>query len=226
MTIIAIGGGGFTHGTDPKLDDFVLARCRTRNPDIGYIGTANRDMPERVERFHARFATCGGKTSHLLRDSEIVSAGQWAHSQDIIYVGGGETPYLLDSWRASGLDRVLCDAAKGGTLLAGVSAGAVCWFDFALYDIGNEELALHPGLGLVRGACCPHTSTEPGRQVSFLDRVATGESPEGIAIDDGAAVLIDGDKPPRAFSARAGSSARYIRYSDDGAYLEPVPPFE
>ena len=222
MKIIAIGGGGFTHGTDAGLDDFVLAQSPVHNPRIGYIGTANSDLPERIDRFYARFASYSATTSHLPESTTGNDAAEWVAGQDMIYVGGGNTKHLLDSWHQSGIDRLLVDAAKSGTLLAGVSAGAVCWFEFAFSNYSEAGFLPVPGLGLVPGSCCPHYSTEPDRPPAFKAAIANGDLPGGLAIDDGVAVFFDGSAPARAFSTRDGASARLVRRSPKGSVIEPI----
>ena len=51
FTIIAIGGGGFTHETDPDLEDFILAQSPVKYPNIGFIGAASHDSPSRIDLF-------------------------------------------------------------------------------------------------------------------------------------------------------------------------------
>ncbi len=220
--IVAIGGGGFTQRTDPLLDSFMLDQSRTSRPRIGYVGTASHDSPEKIERFYQRFADMAENTSHLPGNAAIGAARAWIMAQDILYVGGGDTNYLLDRWRQWGLAEVIFEAAKEDIVLAGVSAGAVCWFDFALSNSGGAGLAPLPGLGMIKGSCCPHYSSEPERQPAFEDHIADGRLPDGIAIDDGVAVLIEPSQPPVAFSARTGARAYSIRRSVEGCRSTPI----
>ncbi len=208
-TVIAIGGGGFTHGSDPELEDFVLAQCPRPHPRVGYIGAANHDRADRIDRFHQRFAYAGS-TSRLRQDTPPQAAADWVAAQDIIYLGGGDTAHLLQFLKAGDLDRRLGQAAMNGTILAGVSAGAVCWFEYALSDASGDGLAPLPGIGLIGGSCCPHYASEPERRPAFRRAIANGFMPAGLAIDDGVAVLMHHDRPPRAFSARPGAGAYYV----------------
>ncbi len=221
--VIAIGGGGFTHGTDSLLDRFVLDQSRTSHPRIGYIGTASQDSPEKIERFYRRFADTDGVTSHLPGNTTIDRAKVWIRAQDILYVGGGDTGFLLDRWRQWGLVEVIRKAATEDVVLAGVSAGAICWFDFALSNAGGRGLAPLSGLGLIKGSCCPHYSSEPERRPAFEDHIADGRLPDGIAIDDGVAVLIEPNCRPVAISARCGASAYLIQRSAEGTRSTSIP---
>ena len=121
-------------------------------------------------------------------------------------------------WRVGaprGLSDVLIEAAQ-------VSTGAVCWFDFALSDSGGAGLLPLAGLGLIAGSCCPHHSSEPYRQSAFRDQIAGGMLPEGIAFDDGVAVLILPGQSPVAFAARTGAGAYSVRRAAGGAVTAPL----
>ena len=66
----------------------------------------------------------------LSGDTPLLTAGvlrELVRSQDVIYVGGGNTLRMMTLWRRRGVDRLLVAAAEAGTVLAGISAGAICW---------------------------------------------------------------------------------------------------
>ena len=211
--LIAIGGGGFTHKIDPELEDFIVAISGCERPRVGFIATASDDDPVKIKRFYERFSTLSEHVSHLAPGSDAQHTARWAQALDIIYVGGGNTQSLINHWRQSGLDQVLINAARRGVLMAGVSAGASVWFESALSD--SVGLGLQPvsGIGLVAGSCCPHYDSEPRRKPALAAAIAQGELPDGVAIDDGVALLIDGYGQASTFSARAGAGAYRITRS-------------
>ncbi|PYY11819.1 MAG: hypothetical protein DMG69_03045 [Acidobacteria bacterium] len=43
--------------------------------------------------------------------------------------GGGNTLQMMRVWRRLGVDKSLKSAYENGTLLSGISAGSICWFD-------------------------------------------------------------------------------------------------
>lgn len=224
--LIAIGGGGFAAGTDPALDDFVLKQIEHTLGRVGYVGTASDDDPVRIGRFFERIAPRARVASVLPSGSDASAAAEWASKLDAIYVGGGSPKRLLDTWRASGIGSVFCAAARAGTLLAGVSAGAICWFEQALVRGEGQDLVRIAGLGLIAGSCCVHYSTESDRRTAFPAHIAQAELPAGLAIDDGVAVLLAPDLAPRAFSARDGSWAYAVRrMAGGGVESAPVAPF-
>jgi peptidase E len=107
--------------------------------------------------------------------------------------------------------------------MAGVSAGANVWFEQALSDSGGNGLAPTAGIGLIAGSCCPHYSTEPQRQPSFIACISRNELADGVAIDDGVAVLFDENGLRLAYSSRSGAGAYTVRRSENTVFCTPLP---
>jgi peptidase E len=211
--LIAIGGGGFTHKIDPELEDFIVAVSGCPRPRVGFIGTASNDDPIKISRFYERFGTLSEHATHLAPGSDAQHTARWSQALDIIYVGGGNTHRLINHWRNTGLDQVLITAARRGVLMAGVSAGASVWFESALTDSVGQGLQRVSGIGLVAGSCCPHYDSEPQRKPALSAAIAKGDLPDGVAIDDGVALLIDGYGQASTFASRAGAGAYRITRS-------------
>lgn len=204
--VIAIGGGGFTNAEDPALDEFCLRGLPDR-PKLGFIGAASGDDPVKIDRFYARFSGLAASLCHLPLTAKAADAEEWAEGLDMVYVGGGNTARLIAHLQSTGIAKVLARATANGTVLAGVSAGAACWFDYVLTDSLGDGLRPLAGIGIVPGSCCPHFSTQPERQPAFCDAIARGDLPAGFAIDDGAAVRLSSETAGRFFSARKGAAA-------------------
>jgi len=210
--IIAVGGGGFTSATSPGLDDFLLSQIDSSFKRIGYVGTASDDDPVRLNHFQALIAPRVSFASVLPAEIDIQGARRWVAGHDMIYVGGGNTAKMLARWRQTGFDRVLADAGRRGIILAGVSAGAVCWFDCALVhaeDSGALERA--DCLGLLKGSVCAHFNADAERRPTFMQQIGSGLLPSGIGIDDGVAVVFDGTAAPTTWSAEPGCWAYEVR---------------
>lgn len=73
---------------------------------------------------------------------------------DVIYVGGGNTRNLLVLWKEWGLDHILREAWKNGVVVAGLSAGAICWFEEGVTDSAGPLTSLK-SLGFCKGAFVP-----------------------------------------------------------------------
>jgi peptidase E len=123
-------------------------------------------------------------------------------AQHVIYVGGGNTKSMLAVWREWGLPAILKQAWRSGVVLAGVSAGAICWFQMGVTDSWADRLAPLPCLGFLRGTCCPHYDGEPERRPALQALVAAGEVPKALALDDGAAAHFVGTRLARIVSSR------------------------
>ncbi len=220
--VIAIGGNGFTSATSPGLDDLVLGSIPGGVRRIGYVGTAGGNDALRTGHFHALVAPRVERATILDLDATAAEAARWAAGLDAIYVGGGDTARMLASWRAAGLDEVFASAGRDGVVLAGVSAGAVCWFERAL--VLNAEGAFEPlaCLGLLPGSVCAHYDTDAERRKRFSAAIAGGSFPAGIGIEDGVAAVCARGAPPRAFSAEAGRRA-YAVASDGAGGVASVP---
>jgi peptidase E len=107
--------------------------------------------------------------------------------QDVIYVGGGNTKSMLAVWREWDVPRLLRRAWNNGTVLAGISAGAICWFKMGVTDSLGTRLTGLPCLGFLPGTCCPHFDGEVERRPALHRLVAAGAVPKALALDDGAA---------------------------------------
>ncbi len=132
-------------------------------------------------------------------------------SQDAIYVGGGNTRAALAMWREWGVDLVFREALNGGIPLAGMSAGAMCWFEYGLtnsfWQAGCRPL---PGLGFLPGSCGVHYHRDVTRCARVHAAIEAGAVPTATAIDDYAAVLFSDRVVERVVSWREGSTAYRI----------------
>lgn len=208
--IFAMGGGGFTmEPSNPLLDDFVLSLADVREPRILFLPTASGDATSQVNAFKERFGAraCVPDTLSLfkLRDSTR-SLDEIVLAQHIVYVGGGSMRNLLALWQAHGLDDLLVQAWQRGTVLAGLSAGAMCWFQGGVTRSSGppEPIA---GLGLLEGSLTVHADGEPERLPAWVAAVRSGQLPGGWALDDGVGMLFRGRRPERIVSSRPGAGA-------------------
>lgn len=204
-TIFAMGGGGFTMEPDnPALDELILDLAEAKEPRICFLPTASGDADEQVRRFHATFGDlpCTPSVLSLFRlGREPVDVREHLLAQDVVYVGGGSMRNMLAIWREHGLDAILVDCWNAGVVLAGLSAGAMCWFEAGIStSSGRPDPVL--GLGLLPGSLSVHLDGEPEREPVFLDAVARGEIPAGWAADDGVGLLFHDLELTRVVSSR------------------------
>lgn len=206
--IIAMGGGGFLRDGDHLgLEQYILRQTAAAWPRVAFVPTASGEPDNYVAGFYAAFLRLGCRPSVLTffkRTPELRSA---LLDQDVIYVGGGNTKTLLAVWRDWGVPEILHEAWKAGVVLAGVSAGAICWFEQGLTDSFADGLRPLEGLGFLPGSCCPHYDGEPQRRPSITGERTdfSGTSTGGL---DGGPLQGSRD-PSRRFSTRRCKSLQH-----------------
>ncbi len=210
--IIAIGGGGFTaEPKNPPLERYILAQTRKTNPSVCFLPTATGDAPTYIAKFYAAFVNLRCRPSHVPLFERTPDLRKALLSQDVIYVGGGNTKSMLAVWREWRLPEILREAWNSGTILAGISAGAICWFQSGVTDSWAEELRPLRCLGWLPGACCPHYDGEAERRPAVRRLVDQKLVPETLALDDGAAAHFVGRKLLRVVCSRPKAGAYRVR---------------
>ncbi len=205
-----MGGGGFTAGVaDPALDELVLRLTGLPRPRVCLLPTAGGDSEHQIRRFYETYGDSLCEPSHisLFRlGRKPVPLREHLLGQDAIYVGGGSMVNLLAIWRAQGLDTILHEAWEQGVVLAGLSAGSMCWFQWGVTtSSGAPETA--PGLGFLPGSNSVHHDSEPARRPVYYEAVRSGAVPPGWAVDDGAALIFHGTDLAEVVTARPRAGA-------------------
>ena len=199
--IIAVGGGGFTHNEDGDLDQFFIDQIGKKNCSIGFLPTASNDDSKKTELFYKRFKNNSFKVSHFNLVSNVKGFENWVSNLDAIYIGGGNTKFMLDFWEKNNLFEIFKEAYNSGIILSGVSAGAACWFDYFLTDSDGPGYKPLSGIGLISGSFTPHYS-DAKRAYKYRENINNKILPSGIAVDDGVAVLFIDGKPTEVYSSR------------------------
>lgn len=207
MPIVAMGGWA-----DEAMLGHVLGLGR--GPRVLYVPTASMEnaagtvgwyerLRDRAEMRHLHFDPWPPRD---LRDIVL------AH--DVVIVPGGNTANMLAIWRVHGFERVLREAWEQGVVLAGWSAGAICWFEAGVTDSFGPQLeGMRDGLGFLTGSACPHYDGEALRRPRYAELLREG-FPAGIAIDDDAAAVYEGTDLVEVVSSREDATA--YRVSADG----------
>jgi dipeptidase E len=225
--IVAIGGGVIrTRGT-VAIDREIIRLSNKKNPKLLFIPTASSDSEiywEHTQKYFGGFLQC--KTDVLFLMTGNLSSAQIRkkiQSADIIYVGGGNTLQMMRIWRSLGVDRLLKAAYANGTVLCGISAGSICWFDsghsdsMSFYNPRKWKYINVKGLGLIQGIHCPHfNSMTMGvpRRKHFRDMIQkTGGM--GIAIENNCAIEFIDDQFYRVIKSNSYARA-YKVYKKGG----------
>jgi dipeptidase E len=225
--ILALGGHDFTSRPADRAVSELMRRLATERaaerPRICLLPTASGDTSEQIGRFHAAFGerSCEPSDVSLFRlGRRPVALRDHLLEQDLIYVGGDSLVNLLAVWEAHELGAILSLAWRQGIVLAGQSAGAMCWFEAGIAKSSGKP-AGEAGLGLLAGSLCVHYSNEPERRVAYLDAVSDG-MPSGYGLDDYAGLIWEGAGPPSAVTARRGARAYRVTSTQEGVIESPL----
>ena len=226
--ILALGGGGFLmEDAASPIDAYILTLPGKRKPKVCFVSTASGDHPDHIAKFYAAYGSLDCEPSHLAFFRNPTSGSialsnleEGVLGQDVVFVGGGNTKSALAVWREWHLDSISRRALSSGVLLAGMSAGAMCWFESGLTDSywGNGYQPL-PCLGFLPGACGVHYHADGQRQSRLAEALRAGVIPAAMAIDDYAGVLYQNGAVSKVLSWRHGATA-YTVEANAGRVIE------
>lgn len=192
--IVAIGGGRYDDGEIINIFEYIVSLAGKKNPRVLFVPTAGYDDIDGDEHIQHGFEGLGCQYDILyLTDGKrtVDDIRSVMLDADIIYVGGGNVEFMMDTWKKTGADKALIQAYNSGKVMSGYSAGAVCWFDTGYDDCGPDHSFIFCDcLGILPYCACPHYESESWQ--SF--KTAIKSRPEkGVAIEDGAALIyVDG----------------------------------
>ena len=199
--IIAIGGGGF--GRNPgvgKIEKYILEQSQKSSPNICFIPTATGDNDAYKVSYYSTFNKLDCNPIHLDFFKRTPDLEETIADQDIIFVGGGNTKSMLSVWKEWGLDVILKKAYARGTIMSGVSAGAICWFEKGVTDSWADKLNVMECLSFIKGNCCPHYDEEAERKPSLSRFITENTLSDCYAIDGGCALHIKNDTQYKSIS--------------------------
>lgn len=194
-TIAMIGGGRYDDGEIYPIIKHIVSLSGKQEPNVLYVPTAGFDYIIGDECIFNLFHQCGAKISNLfLTDTRLTKSDieQKIMSADIIYVGGGNLKFLMNTWKSTGADELFKKAYEKGIILSGYSSGAMCWCSEGWDDCGEDRSFMFVDcIGILPYCCCPHFDSSSWHK--FTDAVKT-RTKTGLAIDNGSCVVIkDGD---------------------------------
>lgn len=233
MKIIAIGGGeigrpGYPIETE-NIDREIMRLTGKKRPKLLFVPTASGDSAGYVavaEGYFGKRLGCIVDTLFLIRENPSVAAiEKKILSSDIVYVGGGNTLKMMTVWRKKGVDKILKRAAQEGIVLAGVSAGSVCWFESGCSDsrrMNNPKADYIKvrGLGLIPALHCPHYHQEKNR-IPQLKKIMRKTRGVAIALDDCAALEIVDDSY-RIIVSNTKARAYKVYWKGGRFFEEPI----
>lgn len=193
--IIGVGGGRYSDNEVLPIFEHIVSLAKKKNPSVLFVPTAGFDDINGDEHIFRLFIGLGCSVSALLLTDKSLTKAEIEEkilSSDIVYAGGGNLKFLMDTWRATGADEIFRKAYEKGVILSGYSSGSMCWFAEGYDDCGeNHEFMFVDGLGLLPYCNCPHFESDYWQR--FAEAIK-GRALSGIALDNGAALVYDNGK--------------------------------
>ncbi|MBR4942993.1 MAG: peptidase E [Clostridia bacterium] len=201
--IIAIGGGELREKETIEIDEYIVKLAKEHagenRPYALFIPTASHDCMPYYNTFHKVYTgVFNVKTDVALtvyKEPDMEKMKAKFEKADVIYVGGGDTVFMMEHWKKTGLLPLIEDAYNRGVIIAGLSAGAICWFtdiytDSALVNGDGEKYSMFKGLGWLEGRISPHYDA---RMLDF-DKIVCYNYDCAYGVEDNAALLIEDGK--------------------------------
>lgn len=204
-TIIAIGGGEIKNKTTLKIDEYIANKAKAHAKDkraVGlFLGTASHDSMPYFNSFRKTYTS----VFDIKADVALTVYGEMNYEHikekfdkaDLVYIGGGDTKFMLEKWKESGVDKLVLDAYERGVIIAGLSAGAICWFEnmYSDYDImrgESGEYKILKGLGVLSGTCSPHYNE---REKDYKEALIKMNIPQAVGIENDCAIeYVNGER--------------------------------
>lgn len=215
---------GFNRARDPWQPGPIFSYAfdlagSTKAPRLCFIATAGGDQKASIDNFYRAFAGSDVQCSHLaLFDKPNVSSiRDHLLSQNVVWVDRGSVANLLAAWRVHGLDHVLRECWEAGIVLAGESAGSLCWYLAGTTDSFGDIRAFDNGLGFLPYANTVHYA-ERCQIVQSL--MSDGALSDGYATDAGAGLYFRGIELVEAIADRKAAGAYWLERQADGTVKE------
>ena len=224
--MLAVGGGMLMpRDAVPLQVKYAIELTGQARPRLCVLNTAVGDDPNAYLRFYDRLAETPARVRHLalFPMPNVADPEDLLMSQDVIFVGGGSVANMVAVWRVHGIDEILRKAWHAGIVLAGSSAGGICWFEGGTTDsFGVRLRAFTDGLGMLAGSFCPHYNSEQERRPLYRRLVADGTLPDGVACDDGAGAHYVDETLAELVADRPEANAYRVAADGAGGAFETV----
>src|SRR5277367_222169 len=207
---IFVTGGVF----DPVCIRYVAELTGKPNPKICFVPTATGDNPTTIAQWYSRCEDLPVRPyvlrTYINSTTSPKSFGEIIMSMDAIVVGGGNTLNMISIWKAHGIDTVLRKAYEKGIVMAGGSAGSLCWFTGGSTDSRPKELTIVKGLGFLDFSHSPHYLREAARRPLYHQLILNHDLKPGYACDDMAGLLFVNGKLKRSVSLNAENKNYFV----------------
>ena len=218
--IICIGGGELKSKETLLIDGYIADLAKKHAGDKRayglFIPTASHDSMPYFNSFRKTYTS----VFDIKADVALTVYGEMDMNKirekfskaDFIYVGGGDTVFMIEHWKKTGLLDLILDAYERGVILCGLSAGAICWFQTMYTDsesiVSETGYALYPGLNLIKGIISPHYDL----RVLDFDKIISYNNIAAVGLENNSAIVIEDGEI--VCSLNGGGKAYYLQAED------------
>ncbi|HPZ87120.1 MAG TPA: peptidase E [Flavihumibacter sp.] len=221
-TIFAFGGG-----FNKVFLRYIAQLTGKSHPKICFVPTATGDNPNTILNW---YAICENEAirpfvlrTYISSYNTKESFEDQLLSMDAIIVGGGNTLNMMGIWKYQGIDVVMKKAYDKGIVLAGGSAGSLCWFKEGSTDSRPGKLTIVQCLGFLPFSHSPHYHSEPGRRPMYFEAIRQKELMPGYACDDMAGLVFVNGKLAKSVSQQENSHSYFVSLVDGHIKEELLP---
>ena len=169
-----------------EIDEEIVKLSGKKNPKLLFISIASSHPEEYFQGIKKVYEKLGSVVTHLDINKDYQDIEEDILNTDIIYIGGGDTKYLVQKIKDTNIDKLLIKAYEKGIVCSGLSAGSYCWFKYN-YD-------LIEGMSVINAINCVHYEQKGDLAKSKFYNVIKDKQLVGYAIDDCVAIeFIDDD---------------------------------
>ena len=208
QTIFVYGGN-----QNLKFTQYVADLTQKKNPKICFLPTASADNERNIKSWNYYCKELGLKPYVLkvwvASNKENKSFEDILLNMDAIVVGGGNTLNMLGIWKAQGIDTLLQKALNKGIILAGGSAGSLCWFQSGISDSRPVNLSVIDGLSFLPFSHCPHYSDNLKKEV-YHEQIKNKTINAGYACDNKSGILFRNGKYIETVSLNDINNSYYV----------------
>lgn len=214
--IVAFGSGRIR----PPFIKYLSEITGKEIPNICFIPTASADDKDYIISFY-EVCKAISLNPYILKVwinsyDQKETFEEILNQMDAVVVGGGNTLNMLAIWNAQGIDVLLQKAYERGCVMAGGSAGSLCWFNGGTTDSRPKDLSIVNGLGFINQSHCPHYNSEPFRRPLYHQNILNGVLCDGYACDDKAGIHFVNETVYQALSVDANEHAYWVHKDNKG----------
>ncbi len=209
--LIAIGGGEIRNKTTLEIDRYVASLAKAhageKRANALFIGTASHDSMPYFNSFRKTYTSVFDIKAEVALmvygEMDVEKIQNKIANADCIYIGGGDTLYMLEKWKELGVDKMIIEAYNQGKIICGLSAGAICWFktmytDSLMMNKNSDEYAIRQGLGIIDGVFCPHFNE---REKDFIPAMVEHKFACAYAVENDCALEFVNGKLTKSITA-------------------------